>query len=188
MITNKTMNRERRGFTLTEAAIVLGIVGLILGAIWVAAAAVYNNMRTNTAQRQLLTIVQNIRSVHATQPTFATMTCQQASVAGIYPSDMVTNPGVAGATCQNVWRGAVVLTAVNAGAAFQIDMVNVPNTSCVSLLTNTTGTSRDTGILFAGTAAPGNNPTLTSYTAATAAAQCTSTTNNHMFFVFSLKS
>src|SRR5271168_1816583 len=60
---------EKRGFTLTEIAIVLGIIGLILGAIWVAAAAVYNNLRTSRATTELLTIAQNVRATYATSST-----------------------------------------------------------------------------------------------------------------------
>lgn len=59
-----------RGFTLTEAAIVLGIVGLILGAIWVAAASVYGNMRVKRGSEQLLTIAQNVRQLMATSTQF----------------------------------------------------------------------------------------------------------------------
>ncbi len=63
--------RKTRGFTLTEAAIVLGIVGLILGAIWVAAAAVYENMRTNRANEQILKVAQAVRSLYASSPTMS---------------------------------------------------------------------------------------------------------------------
>ncbi len=37
-MSQKNIQRRNRGFTLTEMAIVLGVIGLILGAIWVAAA------------------------------------------------------------------------------------------------------------------------------------------------------
>ncbi|MGQ3505077.1 type II secretion system protein, partial [Enterococcus faecalis] len=50
--------QAKRGFTLTEIAIVLGIIGLILGAIWVAAGAVYSNLRVSKATTQLLQITQ----------------------------------------------------------------------------------------------------------------------------------
>src|ERR1700733_12022724 len=61
--------QTKRGFTLTEIAIVLGIIGLILGAIWVAAAAVYTNMRTSKTTTELLDIVQNVRAMYATSGT-----------------------------------------------------------------------------------------------------------------------
>lgn len=37
----------QKGFNLIEAAIVLGIVGLVVGGIWVAATSVYANLRSN---------------------------------------------------------------------------------------------------------------------------------------------
>lgn len=41
--------KRRRGFSLIEAAIVLGIVGLVIGGIWVATAAVKNRMAIRNA-------------------------------------------------------------------------------------------------------------------------------------------
>ena len=58
---------RRRGFTLTEIAIVLGIIGIILGAIWAAAAMVYENNRTKEAREQTLTIINNWRSIYGSR-------------------------------------------------------------------------------------------------------------------------
>lgn len=38
---------KKYAFSLIEAAIVLGVVGLVIGGIWVAAAAVQETMRVN---------------------------------------------------------------------------------------------------------------------------------------------
>ena len=54
----------RAGFNLIEAAIVLGIVGLIVGGIWAAASSAYENMRQQTASKQLLSLVGNIRNYY----------------------------------------------------------------------------------------------------------------------------
>jgi len=90
---------SRRGFTLAEMAIVLGVIGLILGAIWVAAAAVYANMRIEKAQQQILAIVQNIRALYPLSSAFGAaaacgvncpqeVTAELAS-AGVFPRDML---------------------------------------------------------------------------------------------------
>ena len=55
---SKVVNRKsRRGFNLIEAAIVLGVVGLVIGGIWVAAAAVQQNLREADASKGLIQIV-----------------------------------------------------------------------------------------------------------------------------------
>lgn len=69
-----TKTNFRRGFALTEIAIVLGIIGLILGAIWVAAADVYRTKLIDDEVTDLTIIVQNIRSLYAMQPAFAETT------------------------------------------------------------------------------------------------------------------
>ncbi len=52
-----------RGFNLVEAAIVLGVVGLVIGGIWVAAVSVQQNMKLNQAVTGTLTVVQNARRI-----------------------------------------------------------------------------------------------------------------------------
>lgn len=49
------------GFNLIEAAIVLGVVGLVIGGIWVAAAAVMESNRQSQTLKDILTITENLR-------------------------------------------------------------------------------------------------------------------------------
>lgn len=67
-------NPSPRGFTLTEAAIVLGIVGLVLGGIWTAARGVYDNLKAKEGTELLITLVQNIRAAYASVPSFSSAT------------------------------------------------------------------------------------------------------------------
>ena len=86
-------NRKKLAFTLTELAIVLGIIGLILGAIWVAAASVYANLRLSQAATETLLIVQNFKSLYGGnrngQPSNGTDITAMAMNAGLLPSDMI---------------------------------------------------------------------------------------------------
>jgi len=62
----------KKGFTLTEIAIVLGIIGLILGAIWVAAAAVYENTRVNRGVTEILAISSGLKALNGTRASLGT--------------------------------------------------------------------------------------------------------------------
>ncbi|MGB4967399.1 MAG: type II secretion system protein [Candidatus Saccharimonadales bacterium] len=55
--------QRRRGFSLIEAAIVLGVVGMVIGGIWVAANAVIRKQRINEAAAVILQIVQGARGL-----------------------------------------------------------------------------------------------------------------------------
>lgn len=157
---------KQRGFTLTEIAIVLGIIGLILGAIWVAAASVYSNMRVSKAQGQILTIVQNIRSLYATstltnETAFAEMTAT-VRAAGVFPSDMLS-----GTATQSPWATAVQVyneTRTVAGDAFSIVYNDIPTAACISLVTSLSGNGRDPGLFHVGYAAGASTAALSATT------------------------
>ncbi|HEU0117110.1 MAG TPA: type II secretion system protein [Alphaproteobacteria bacterium] len=194
----------QRGFTLTEIAIVLGIIGLILGAIWVAASAVYNNLRVSKATTELLQTAQAIRALYATATTTGdaagTDETQNYCKASVFPSDMVTNPCAAVAPfATDPWGGSVMATSqtvTNAGDAFGIEFSTVPQGACISLLTSNTGAGRDAGLWYAnataaavGAAAFGAAASTFPITATTAATACavTGTAGNFVQFKFKLR-
>ncbi len=55
---------KSRGFTLTELAIVLSIMGLILGAIWTAASKVYFNQKVTKSVTQTLAIAEAVKALY----------------------------------------------------------------------------------------------------------------------------
>jgi prepilin-type N-terminal cleavage/methylation domain-containing protein len=103
---NDHLAKRRRGFTLTEIAIVLGIVGLILGAIWTAASHVYANNRVTTAVRQIVTIANGMSAAfpHGHFQGGWQALSPYAVNAGIIPSDMLVPTCPAG-EWEN-WQGA----------------------------------------------------------------------------------
>lgn len=194
MIIGRKTARAERGFTLTEAAIVLGIMGLILGAIWVAAASVYDNLRVSTASNQLIQIVQAVRSMHATQNVVdANLSSTLVGQAGGMPADMITRDGggaINGA--QDVWGGAVSVNPVSyngtAGAAFSITFEGVPQGACSNFLVRNTGTGRDSGLVGAGNAEATTTPLPLTLSSAVDACSDTTATGNNVVFTFRLKS
>ena len=80
----------RRGFSLTEVAIVLGVVGLVLGAVWEAAAQVYHIKRLNNVEQQLTVVIDNAKKLYANQfgdPNFFVNDISTEISAGMYPPD-----------------------------------------------------------------------------------------------------
>jgi hypothetical protein len=95
----------RRGFNLIEAAIVLGVIGLVVGGIWIAAASVKERLDINNFARQILTISSNWKQLYrgVPQQVGANTTITTALIdAGVIPRDMVVN-GAARAP----WGGTV---------------------------------------------------------------------------------
>lgn len=92
---------KAEAFTLIEAAIVLGVVGLIIGGIWVAANAVQQRMHVNVAANAITTM---ITGIHQKVPlaTYATVayngtvgytTLDRTVIAlGLVPPNLVISP------------------------------------------------------------------------------------------------
>ena len=140
MLTLKRARTGKRGFNLIEAAIVLGVIGLIIGGIWVAAAAVQNNLRISNSSRNLIQIVQNIRNLYYGQsPATATITTTLIS-AGSIPADMVN-----GTTIVNAWNGAVTVELATTDT-FDVSFDNVPQGACIDLITKNTNLSTGIGL------------------------------------------
>jgi len=140
-MTNIQARKSVAGFTLTELAIVLGIIGLILGAIWVAASKVYQNNRANTAVKEAETILGNYRSMFTTHQIdtgdWADLTCVGVQ-SGYFPEDML----LPGTTCtagnsatypQHPWNGYVDVTSVQSWGILYVQFVNLPQTACNQL-------------------------------------------------------
>ncbi len=91
-------SRLRAGFNLVEAAIVLGVIGLVIGGIWVAAAAVQENYRQSKTLEQVLSIASNLTQVYKGIPITSTSFLSDTSNSGIwgsvFPVDMVVSNSI----------------------------------------------------------------------------------------------
>ena len=87
--------RAKRGFSLIEAAIVLGVVGAVIGTIWVSAANMYENHKVNKTINDLAVTANNIRRLISLRDAeeIGAMTPSQMGTflinAGVYPKDWV---------------------------------------------------------------------------------------------------
>jgi prepilin-type N-terminal cleavage/methylation domain-containing protein len=108
----------RHGFTLTELAIVLSVIGTLLGAIWIASGKTTAQYRTKLASDQIRQIVNGYKAVYAqsgidtTAGTWTDVTCMGVN-AKLFPSDMPPNTACA----QQAWNVNYPNTA-NYGATY----------------------------------------------------------------------
>ncbi|MBI3419682.1 MAG: hypothetical protein HY053_06085 [Proteobacteria bacterium] len=146
------------GFNLIEAAIVLGIVGLIVGGIWAAAGAAYENMRQQNASKQLLALVQGIRGFYAQNPSDQIdENINNLHSLGVLPSDMLVDNGGAKAL-RHPWGGAVTLndtTATYGIASFKITFESMKSDVCRNFLTRASNVARGSGLLLVDSGAGG---------------------------------
>jgi len=192
------LGQRKRGFTLTEIAIVLGIMGLVLGAIWVAAAGVYNNQRVNLATTSIMQIAQGVRALYATSATTGYTTTADMTTAlitaGAVPNNLVASSSTLTGPFPN---GKSAVYSTGDGAGFVISMSAASKANCVTLLTAVGGTGRDPGLYKAtavATADPAagdsdataGTPITAAITPASATTTCTNNTNK-VVFGFSLK-
>jgi prepilin-type N-terminal cleavage/methylation domain-containing protein len=137
--------KSRAGFTLTELAIVLGIMGVILSAIWVAASRVSSANKVQKTSGQILAIESGYQSLYAqrgidTPQCFGIsgpITCMGQS-AGVFPADMIPS----GASCNqgdtttwphSPWGGLVWADACQSNNTVVISYFNLSPAACASL-------------------------------------------------------
>lgn len=118
---------------MVEIAIVLAIVGLILGAIWVAAASVFSNNRITQATQDIMTMANNMRSTFEAASTFSSSGDQTANMitAGIVPRDLIDSTGTA---AKNEWNGAVkIYLSTPDNRHFRISYYGTPASVCFGI-------------------------------------------------------
>lgn len=128
-------HRARRGFNLIEAAIVLGVVGLVIGGIWISAASIHRKMQIQKAENLILMV---------SQGTYNKIQLRDfGNVAGwVELNDFIVNSGVLPKDTQiagrplDPWGNQMLfgLNDVGFGPYFAIEFTNVPFNICAALV------------------------------------------------------
>lgn len=95
-----------RGLTLIELAIVLGVIGLISGAIWAAASSVRSREPIHDSVQLVSEIASNVRGVYTGFPTASAPSLQEQIDQGLFPISVVNE---AKDDTVNAWNGTIHL-------------------------------------------------------------------------------
>lgn len=120
------VENRKRGFTLTEAAIVLGVAGIVLAAVWVAGSSVYTNMRAAKAKQQITTLSTNIKEFYSTRNRFyngGQDLIPELRNAGVIPADMINADG----TLTSAIGGWVSIGSIGVGPSSLNVLVQINN-------------------------------------------------------------
>ena len=144
--------KGRRGVSLTETVLVMGVIGIVAIGIWAAASGLSNKRLLNQVSDQLGIITSNMRAYYSGQSINVNGLNVAAAMprfiaAGIFPAEMVVDANNAA----NAWNGAVTMStnSPSAGlpARFVISYYGIPADVCGSILSQNSLPGKDTGLV-----------------------------------------
>lgn len=196
------MTTPRNGFSLVETAIVIGLVGIIVGGTAIAMTAVRNAQLAEQSLQQIYSFVDNFRNYYAaralpscsiaetTAATYTT-TLRQRSV---FPESMCSASCVAAgsATVRNPYGGAVTVEAVLSGSncdRILLNLTEMGKKGCARLLMDLSDRYTQTGLLRTRVNSGSTRLSTVDFplSVQTANNDCSSDTSNTMDLYFSIR-
>ena len=114
------LHRQRsRAFSLIEAAIVLGVIGVVIGGIWAGANSVAISNQKSDVLKTTLSIVEGIRNIYIGQTIASNTNITSDMVqAGIVPAGWVNGSG----TISSPWNQDVTIYATSNGVHIRLSV------------------------------------------------------------------
>jgi hypothetical protein len=134
--------RSKRGFNLIESAIVLGLVGSVIGGVWVAAAAVSENMKMNHTESAMLEIVTGLRQkiTRSNWPGIKEDMWGSVEALKIMPADFIDH--------KDPWGNYVEVEWGSASPVVEIGIHNLTQSRCIKLVSAVTSHYSDNSDLI----------------------------------------
>lgn len=137
-------HNHKRGFNLIEAAIVLGVVGLVIGSIWVGASAVSENHRVNKTVEGVLTTAKNIQKLvsirDSAQMTDGWYYSHTLVDAGVFPSEWVKDYDVV-----SPFNKTIQVNNDFGINCFTVYLQDIPKGACARIISKITSLAARTG-------------------------------------------
>ncbi len=141
------MPANARGFTITEIALVLGIIGLILGAIWAAAYSVYSHYRVDTAHKVIVQTVRGVRTLYMPAGSMGSSGSSLDITSALITAKMMPDNVVNGEVTSGPFAGGGIgVVATSDGKGFVVVLTHVSRSACVDLLALVGGDGRDSSL------------------------------------------
>ena len=179
--------RARRGFSLIEAAIVLAVVGGVIGGIWYSAATVYENHKVNKTVEGTISTVRNIQKLISLRDAEEIGNIQNIEptvvAAGCPPNDWISGVNVKSPVTGD-------LNIYSYKSHFDFTFYNIERSTCIkiimklSALQGTAGYSRGFGLGNIIVNYPNFSTNTFPLTHSQAETACTSATGNAVSFAF----
>ena len=187
-------HKTRKGFSLIEAAIVLAVVGGVIGGIWYSAAYMYENYKVNKTVSDLALIVRNVQGLISVRDAEAIGDVVQITatliLADVFPKDW-TNTGVVRSPFGGVVSSYNYTTGLYPGY-FSVRFFSLTKSICVKMVVKVSSMAANIDGIFV------NRPSLSSIQVnyptfeyitfpvdmATAETACTSDKNNSIYFYY----
>jgi prepilin-type N-terminal cleavage/methylation domain-containing protein len=147
---------KRRGFSMVELSIALGIIGVVVSGIWVVASNTQQNMMASRLEQQTMILVKNVRDYYATrtlpaaQIVAATLT-STLRTASVFPEEMCPANCVSGGvtTVYNAYGGTATVAIPNETAPInhmEIAYADVTEKGCIETAMRLSARSSELGL------------------------------------------
>ena len=146
-------SQTRRAFTLTETAILLGIISFVLAGLWAAGSSVWRGRQVDRTVQQIATVAQNMRDYYggigSLRKADGSLACIGAATYNmsallddaarrIVPVDMMEAPdadsGIFHHDLSSSSSGTFNVLCVNASQSFRLALTGLKKEGCIRLL------------------------------------------------------
>lgn len=135
-------NKNKKGFSLLELLLVLGIIAALVVGAFIVYPKVQASQRSEAESKNLATIQAGVKSLYTSASSFSGLTNTVAVGAKVFPDNMLIGTGTS-ASVVNTFKGNVTLASAatgpssTAGSSFTITYNNVPAAECTKIVSAT---------------------------------------------------
>jgi len=130
--------RKKKGFTLTEVLLVLGLAAIIIITTLMMYPKISANMRASKEAHNITIIGAGVKVLYNSSPYYTGLDTDVAVKGNVFPDSILEGTSK---TPMNVWRGVIELAPGNDGpsgatdSSFSITDPNIPALECIHLVT-----------------------------------------------------